>query len=99
MSVKLGAWEVVPTEKGLRLLPYCKQVHPGCFTKPPVTGDLQGWKLELVLLDLHNNLDLALSDAKKHAKPYPATVTLSKFLRFTISSNGEIKLAPSGWKP
>ena len=99
LGVKLGAWEVVSTEKGLRLLPYCQEVHPGCFTEPPVSGNLQAWKLELVLLDLHNNLDAALSDAKKHAKPYPATVTLSKFLRFTIYSNGRIEVARSGWKP
>jgi len=99
LGVKLGAWEVVSTEKGLHLLPYCQQVHPGCFTKPPVRGELQGWKLELVLLDLHNSLDAALSDAKKHAKPYPATVTLSKFLRFTIYPDGRIEVARSGWKP
>jgi len=99
LGVKLGAWEVVSTEKGLHLLPYCQQVHPGCFTKPPVSGELQGWKLELVLLDLHNSLDAALSDAKKHAKPYPATVTLSKFLRFTIYPDGRIEVARSGWKP
>ena len=99
LGVKLGAWEVVSTEKGLRLLPYCKQVHPGCFTKPPVSGDLQAWKLDLVLLDMHNNLDAALSDAKKHAKPYPATVTLSKFLRFTVYPDGRIEVARSGWKP
>ena len=99
LRVKLGAWEVVSTEKGLHLLPYCQQVHPGCFTKPPVSGELQGWKLELVLLDLHNSLDAALSDAKKHAKPYPATVTLSKFLRFTVYPDGRIEVARSGWKP
>jgi len=99
LGVKLGAWEVVSTEKGLHLLPYCQQVHPGCFTKPPVGGELQGWKLELVLLDLHNSLDAALSDAKKHAKPYPATVTLSKFLRFTVYPDGRIEVARSGWKP
>ena len=99
LGVKLGAWEVVRTEKGLRLLPYCKEVHPGCFTRPPVSGELQGWKMELVLLDMHNNLDAALVDARKHAKPFPATVTLSKLFRFTVYPDGRIELAPSGWKP
>jgi len=99
LGVKLGAFEVVSTEKGLHFLPYCQQVHPGCFTKPPLGGDLQGWKLELVLLDLHNNLDAALADAKKHAKPYPATVTLSRFLRLTVHRDGRIEAARSGWKP
>jgi len=99
LGVKFGAWEVVNTENGLKLLPYCREVHPGCFTRPPVTGGLQGWKLDLVLLDLHNNLDAALADARKHAKPYPATVTISKFLRFTVYADGRIDVAPSGWKP
>ena len=99
LSVKLGGWEVIPTESGLRFLPYCRQVHPGCFTRPPVSGELQGWKLELVLLDLHNNLDAALSDARKHAKPYPATITISKFLRLTVYPDGRIEAARSGWKP
>jgi hypothetical protein len=99
LRVKLGAYEVVRSEKGLRLLPLCAEVHPGCFTRPGLPAGLQGWKLDLVLLDLHNTLDLALTDAKKHAKPYPATVTLSKFLRFTVHPDGRIEVAPYGWKP
>ncbi len=99
LRVKMGAFEVVRTEKGLRLLPLCAEVHPGCFSRPGLPAGLQGWKMDLVLLDLHNTLDLALADAKKHAKPYPATVTLSKFLRFTVHSDGRIELTPYGWKP
>ena len=99
LRVKLGAYEVVRTEKGLRLLPLCAEVHPGCFSRPELPPGLQGWKLDLVLLDLHNTLDLALADARKHAKPYPATVTLSKFLRFTVHPDGRIEVAPYGWKP
>ena len=99
LRVKLGAYEVVRTEKGLRLLPLCAEVHPGCFTRPNPPAGLPAWKMDLVLLDLHNILDLALADAKKHAKPYPATVTLSKFLRFTVQPDGRIEVAPYGWKP
>ncbi len=99
LRVKLGAFEVVRTEKGLRFLPFCSEVHPGCFTRPDLPPGLQPWKLDLVLLDLHNALDLALSDARKHAKPYPATITLTKFLRFTVHPDGRIELAPNGWKP
>ncbi|WP_457632924.1 hypothetical protein [Oceanithermus desulfurans] len=99
LRVKLGAYEVVRTEKGLRLLLLCAEVHPGCFSRPGLPTGLQGWKLDLVLLDLHNTLDLALADARKHAKPYPATVTLSKFLRFTVHPDGRIEVAPYGWKP
>ncbi|XOB98431.1 hypothetical protein ACMC9I_11125 [Deinococcota bacterium DY0809b] len=99
LRVKLGAFELVRTEKGLRLLPLCAEVHPGCFSRPDLPAGLQGWKMDLVLLDLHNNLDLALADAKKHAKPYPATVTLSKFLRLTVHPDGRIEPAPYGWKP
>lgn len=99
LRVKLGAFEVVPTEKGMRMLPFCDEVHPGCFSRPDLPAGLQGWKMDLVLLDLHNTLDLALTGARKHAKPYPATVTLSKFLRFTVHPDGRIELAPYGWKP
>jgi len=99
LRVKLGAFEVVPTETGLRVLPLCEEVHPDCFTRPSLRPGLQGWKLDLVLLDLHNALDLALGDAKKHAKPYPATVTLSKFLRFTVHPDGRVEATPYGWKP
>ncbi|ADR37608.1 hypothetical protein Ocepr_2158 [Oceanithermus profundus DSM 14977] len=99
LRVKLGAFELVRTEKGLRLLPLCAEVHPGCFSRPELPAGLQGWKMDLVLLDLHNNLDLALADARKHAKPYPATVTLSKFLRLTVHPDGRIEPAPYGWKP
>jgi len=55
LRVKLGAFEVVRAEKGLRLLPHRAGVHPGCFSRPDLPAGLQGWKMDLVLLERHNN--------------------------------------------
>ncbi len=99
MRVKLGGIEILRTEKGLRVLPFCEEVNPNCFSRPSLSQGLQPWKMDLILLDMHNSLDLALSDAKKHAKPYPATITLSKLLRFVVSNDGAVKVFPSGWRP
>ena len=51
------------------------------------------------LIDFHNALTWALEDAQKHARPYPATVTISKFVRLHVNPEGVFSVGPMGWKP
>ena len=85
--------------KGLTLLPGCERYHPRCYTRPALPQGLENWKLDLILVDFHNALTWALDDARKHARPYPSTVAISKFIRLHINPGGPFLAEPLGWKP
>ncbi len=99
IPVKLGPLVVEAGEGALFLKPGCPRFRPSCYTHPPLPQGLEAWKLELILVDFHNAFVWTLAEAKKHAKPYPATVTLSKFARIHVDPEGAFLVEPLGWKP
>ncbi len=99
LPVRLGPLVVEAGGAGLALKPGCERYRPSCYTRPVLPEGLEEWKLDLILVDFHNALVWALSDARKHARPYPATVALSKFLRLHVNPEGPFLAEPLGWKP
>ena len=99
LPVRLGPLVIEAGEGGLYLKPGCARFRPDCYTRPPLPEGLKAWKLDLILVDFHNALVWTLADAKKHARPYPATVALSKFVRLHVDSGGAFMVEPMGWKP
>ncbi len=100
LPVRFGPLEIELTqEKTLRLLPGCKRYHPRCYSRPALPPGMEGWKLDLILVDFHNALVWTLEDARKHARTYPATVAVSKFVRLHVNPEGVFLAEPLGWKP
>jgi len=100
LPVRFGPFEIEAAEgKTLRLLPGCERYHPRCYTRPVLPPGLEDWKLDLILVDFHNALTWTLRDAKRHARPYPATVAVSKFVRLHVGPEGVFLAEPLGWKP
>ncbi len=99
LPVRFGPYTLSLAERTIALAQGCKQFEPACYTHPTLPAGLRAWKLELLLVDFHNALAWTLEDAKKHARPYPATVAVSKFLRFHVNPSGPFLAEPLGWKP
>jgi len=97
--VRLGPLRLELEDKTIKLSPGCARYHPRCYTRPALPKELEAWKLDLILIDFHNALTWALEDAQKHARPYPATVTISKFVRLHVNPEGVFSAEPVGWKP
>lgn len=81
------------------LTPGCTTYAPDCFDHPPLGEGLSAWRLDFLLTDLHNALVWVFADARRRSSPYPATVAVSKFLRFTVGPEGVQGAEPLGWKP
>ena len=99
LPVRLGPIVIEADGGKLFSSPGCTRFQPTCYTRPALPGGFEPWKLDLILIDFHNALTWTLADAKKHARPYPATVTLSKFVRLHVNPNGVFRVEPMGWKP
>lgn len=96
--VELGAYALRLEGGQLRLEPHCASPNPSCFTRVAVSSTLPAWQQDTLLLDFSNALVQALAEAGKRAKPYPATVTVSKLVRVQVNSDGTRSAEPSGWK-
>ena len=99
LPVKLGPVEVRVRGKELELRPGCERFQPRCYTKTRVPEGFEEWMIDLVIIDFHNTFTWALEDARKRAREYPSTVSLSKFLRIYVDRRGPISAEPLGWKP
>jgi len=100
LPVHFGPFRIELSEnKTLRLEPGCERYHPRCYTRPLLPPALESWKLDLLFADFHNAFLWSLEDAQKHARPYPATVAVSKFVRFHVNPKGVFLAEPLGWKP
>jgi len=100
LPVRMGPLVLEKGEDGLLLLkPGCERYQPQCYTRPFLPTGMEDWKLDLILVDFHNALSWALDEAQKHARPYPATVTLSKFVRLHVNPDGVFLAEPLRWKP
>lgn len=96
-KVQLGAYALRFVGGKLMLEVGCPTPNPTCFTRVATT--IPGWQQDAILLDLSNTLVQAINEGSKRAKPYPTAVTVSKFVRFQLNSDGTYSAAPSGWKP
>ncbi len=99
LPVRFGPYELVVKEKHLTFEPSCARFRPRCYTRPALPAGYEYWKLDLILVDFHNAFTWTLEDAQKRAKPYPATIAVSKFVRFYLNPDGPFKVDPLGWKP
>ena len=96
-KVQLGAYSLRFVGGKLALEPGCPNPNPACFTRGAAA--IPGWQQDAILLDLSNALVQAIHEGSKRAKPYPSTITVSRFVRLQLNSDGTRSAAPSGWKP
>lgn len=96
-KVQLGAYSLRFVGGRLMLEVNCQTPNPTCFTR--VATAIPGWQQDAILLDFSNTLVQAIYEGSKRAKPYPTAVTVSKFVRLQLNSDGTYSAAPSGWKP
>jgi len=99
IPVRFGPYRLEFEKKRILLQKGCDRFHPRCYSRPALPQGLESWKLDLILIDFHNALTWTLADAQKHARPYPATVAVSKLLRFHVDKGGVFLAEPLGWKP
>jgi len=99
LPVRFGPYRLELEGKKILLQKGCERFHPRCYTRPALPQGLEPWKLDLILVDFHNAFTWTLEDAQKHARPYPATVTVSKILRFHVDKDGVFLAEPLGWRP
>lgn len=96
-KVQLGAYALRFVGGRLRLEPGCANPNPACFTR--TATPLPSWQQDAILLELSNALVQAIGEGSRRAGPYPTTLTLSKFVRLQLNSDGTYSAAPSGWRP
>jgi len=94
---QLGAYALRFVGGKLVLEPGCPVPNPSCFTRTATA--IPAWQQDAVLLDFSNTLVQAIREGTQRAKPYPATLTVSKLVRLQLNSDGTYSAAPSGWRP